>query len=165
MDERLLNALNESGGKLSNGKLREKLRMIDVEYEQVINEAINNGEVKIGRGRGGVIILVSEAERQAQENFPKKEKATKNPKKKDSILDTLAVGEENYVPVPNDVNEFKPGMYVVRPPSYLTDEEAWNNLRHYVVVSTDESSVYLRDRFNHTASVIKNVPEGFYIAK
>jgi len=158
MDERLFSTLTEVGGKLSHGKLRDKLKMIDAEYEQVIEEALRQGEIKIGRGRGGVVILVSETERQVKENVPKKEK----PAKKTSLIDTMSSSREDYIPLPQDVNEFKPGMFVVRPPSYLVEEEAWNNLRHYVVVSIDESSVYLRDRFNHAASVSKNSPEGFY---
>lgn len=178
----IIQILIDHGGRLSNVRLKETLELNEVDYTRERDEAINLGVIKIGRGRGGSVMLVKEehlkAAAEVAEILLEEERSSKKSRRKntqdntDNDIPKVPLTDEeysmewqkaNYEPVPADLSEFKPGMYVVRPPTYLFSElEAWRNLRHYVVTHTDDKSVYVRNRYNTFAETIPTKPEGFY---
>ncbi len=176
------NALTSLGGKAGNGRLQTSLAWGDEDYTWVRDHLIQEGRIKIGRGRGGSVHFLSQEEREAalsvlkakeeaaaerKTRKPREDKPTKadaeNPEQEEEPVQEeipLEVVKARYTAIPEDVSLFSPGMKVFRPLTKLFKNEdfVWRNVPHYKVVKTDaDKVVVLREGQEYAVA-----PHGFY---
>ena len=176
-----ISSLKQLNGSAGNKRLQSVLGWSDSEYEAVRNDLVRRNVVRIGRGRGGTVILVSEVESNVQREPVEVEAEVSPEAPAESVAvmvksdeDSLRAGanfdveniKARYAPMPENPEAFEVGMHVFRPPTYLFTKEAdaWKNLRHYVVVGHKEHQVILRPHNVKDATPEAANPKGFFVS-
>lgn len=161
-----IEALKNLGGKSGNKKLQTKLNMNDTTYTWIRDYLINEGQIKPGRGRGGSVKLLNEEEAQQakqeiQEKQYKEQIKTHETEEENFNLEQI---KNKYKEIPEDLNEFTPGMHVVRPMlNTLTEHNAWRHMKHYTVTKTQEGFVFVKPLPTRKNQVeLASPPTGFY---
>lgn len=184
-----ISSLKKHNGSVGNGKLQATLGWSDVHYTSVRSALVAKGMVRIGRGRGGTVILVSDVPTVTVPEYTPKvttnailEEPEDEEQKEEQpsaiapvhVDDSIRAGKHfdleaiksKYAPLPEDPAAFEVGMHVFRPPTYLFTKEAdaWKNLRQYVVVGHNDRQVILKPHNVKDATPESANPKGFFVS-
>lgn len=168
-DESLINkfigTLTGLGGKSGNKKLQQELNLNDIDYKWVRDHLVHDGQLKLGRGRGGSVqLLTGDEVLEARAAIQEREAASVTSSPREESEFKLEEVKSRFRKVPDKIDAFEPGMHVVRPMfSMFNEHNAWKNIRHYTVTKTEEGYVFVRPIPNRKDSVeLSSPPVGFY---
>lgn len=152
------------GGKIGTSKIKELLNWSDADFDWVKSYLIENGHVKMGRGRGGSIQLNTPADQQVFLEKIKEAKEEKQEAQEDEAFD-LETLKGKFTALPEDVTAFKPGMKVSRLQSHLfsTEEYAWRYMNHYVVTEVQDDKIFVVPKNVKGADALPTKPVRFYV--
>lgn len=158
------------GGKSGNGPMIRKLGWSEEDYNWIKANLISEGVIRTGRGRGGSIYLVNSTNSPGVVSSSYVVEESVNVKKTSNKEDPEDPEEINveevksrYVALSGNLENFKPGMRVVRPRFDLySSDNAWRNLKHYIVDRVERDQVFVRVAQSKESMSYAARPVGFY---